>query len=67
METLVLAWIVTYLLHSTILVLGAWLLERRWADRPERMSGVWKTALVGGLLTASLQIGLGVTPAAGQW
>lgn len=67
METLMLAWVVTYLVHSTILVLGAWLLERRWADRPERMSGVWKTALVGGLLTASLQTGLGVSPVAGQW
>ncbi|MEX1368536.1 MAG: M56 family metallopeptidase [Nannocystaceae bacterium] len=67
METLVLAWVITYLLHSTILVLSAWLLERRWADRPERMSGVWKTALLGGLVTASLQVGLGITPATGQW
>ncbi|MEM7311432.1 MAG: M56 family metallopeptidase [Planctomycetota bacterium] len=67
METLAIAWVVTYVLHSTILVLGAWLLEQRWRDRPERMSAVWKTALVGGVLTASLQTGLGITPAAGQW
>ncbi len=63
----VLAWMVTYLVHSTILVLGAWLLERKWRDRPERMSAVWKTALVGGVVTASLQMVLGISPAAGQW
>ncbi|MCX4244292.1 M56 family metallopeptidase [Paraliomyxa miuraensis] len=66
MQASMIAWIVTYLLHSTILVLGAWLLERRWADRPERMSAVWKTALVGGVLTATVQTGLGIAPAAGR-
>lgn len=67
MQASMIAWVVTYVLHSTILVLGAWLLERRWGDRPERMSAVWKTALVGGLLTATVQTGLGVVPAAGRW
>ncbi|MCH9688506.1 MAG: hypothetical protein K0V04_44155 [Deltaproteobacteria bacterium] len=62
-----LAWVVTYLLHSTILVLAAWLLERRWRDRPERMSAVWKTALVGGVFTASLQLALAINPVGGQW
>ena len=67
MQASMLAWVVTYLVHSTILVLGAWLLERRWSDRPERMSAVWKTALVGGFVTATVQIGLGVAPVAGRW
>ncbi len=67
MTTFVLAWIVTYLLHSTLLVLGAWLLDKHWHDRPERMSAVWKTALVGGLLTATVQTGMGVAPVTGQW
>lgn len=67
MQASMVAWVVTYLLHSTILVLGAWLLERRWSDRPERMSAVWKTALVGGLLTATVQTGLGIAPMAGRW
>jgi beta-lactamase regulating signal transducer with metallopeptidase domain len=67
MHAVMIAWVVTYLLHSTIVVLGAWLLERRWGDRPERMSAVWKTALVGGLLTATVQTGLGVAPVAGRW
>ena len=67
MQASMLAWVVTYLVHSTLLVLGAWLLERRWSDRPERMSAVWKTALVGGFFTATLQTGLGVAPVAGRW
>ncbi|MEM9453067.1 MAG: M56 family metallopeptidase [Myxococcota bacterium] len=67
MNAFVIAWVVTYLLHSTILVLGAWLLDVRWRDRPERMSAVWKTALVGGVLTATVQTGLGVAPLVGSW
>lgn len=63
----VLAWVATYLLHSTILILGAWLLERRWRDRPERMSAVWKVALFGGVATASLQMLLSISPIAGVW
>lgn len=63
----VLAWVATYLVHSTILILGAWLLERRWRDRPERMSAVWKVALVGGVATASLQMVLSISPLAGVW
>ncbi|MEM6292537.1 MAG: M56 family metallopeptidase [Myxococcota bacterium] len=62
-----LAWVATYLVHSTILILGAWLLERRWHDRPERMSAVWKVALVGGVATASLQMMLSITPLAGVY
>lgn len=67
MQASMLAWVVTYLLHSTLLVLGAWLVERRWGDRPERMSAVWKTALVGGFVTATVQTGLGIAPMAGRW
>lgn len=62
-----LAWVATYLVHSTILILGAWLLERRWRDRPERMSAVWKVALVGGVATASLQMLLSISPVGGVY
>lgn len=62
-----LAWVATYLVHSTILILAAWLLERRWRDRPERMSAVWKVALVGGVVTASLQMLLSISPVGGVW
>ena len=33
---------------------------------PGLLDGLWKLALVGGLLTASLQLGAGITPLAGQ-
>ena len=62
-----LAWLATYLVHSTILILAAWLLERRWRERPERMSAVWKVALVGGVVTASLQMLLSISPVGGVW
>jgi|CXWL01.1.fsa_nt_gi Zn-dependent protease with chaperone function len=67
MTTTLLAWLLTYLLHSTVLLLAAWGLasllgERRlaWADL------AWKTALCGGLLTATLQVASGATPLLGR-
>lgn len=68
----ILAWLGTYLLHSTLLLGAAWgasrLLRRRSAAVPGRLAleeGLWKAALVGGLLTASLQTGLAALPAGG--
>lgn len=60
------AWAATYALHSTILLLAAYLLERRLSDRPEIMSPVWKFAVLAGLVTASVQVGVGVEPLAGR-
>jgi beta-lactamase regulating signal transducer with metallopeptidase domain len=62
------AWVITYLLHSTLLLGGAWLASRRlsrWSVRAEE--AVWRFALVGGLVTASLQIAAGWEPLAGRW
>ncbi|MCA9698353.1 MAG: hypothetical protein KC431_12565, partial [Myxococcales bacterium] len=68
--TTALSWMLTYAIHSTILILGVWLLcrgippvARRIGPRFENRA--WKLALVGGLLTASVQVGLGVRPAFG--
>lgn len=61
------AWAVTYAVHSTILLCGAWLLERRYADKPELMSPIWKAAVLGGALSATLQMTLAVDPAFGRW
>ncbi len=63
----VLAWLATYLVHSTLLLGGAWGVARwlRRRDRPGRLAleeRIWKTALLGGLLTAGVQIGLGALP-----
>jgi beta-lactamase regulating signal transducer with metallopeptidase domain len=62
------AWLLTYLLHSTLLLGLAWLVARplgRWSAAAEE--AVWKLALVGALFTASLQLAAGFEPAAGRW
>jgi bla regulator protein blaR1 len=62
------AWMLTYLLHSTLLLGLAWLASKplsRWSVAAEE--AVWKLALVGAIVTASLQFAIGWEPAAGQW
>ena len=57
-------WLATYLMHSTLWLASAWLLVRVLRS-PALAEWVWRTALVGGLVTASLhgRIG-GLEPAA---
>ncbi len=52
-------WLLTYLLHSTLLLGGAWLATRRLVHSAGARDLTWKAALVGGLISASLQSGLG--------
>ena len=49
-----LAWGLTYLVHSTLLIGAVWLIARRLADRPLALDRLWKLALVGGVVTASI-------------
>ncbi|HUO87496.1 MAG TPA: M56 family metallopeptidase [Thermoanaerobaculia bacterium] len=62
------AWMLTYLVHSTVLLglasAAGWFLGDR---RPALAEVIWKCALVGGLATATLQTGLGWTPLTGSW
>ncbi|HKV08940.1 MAG TPA: M56 family metallopeptidase, partial [Thermoanaerobaculia bacterium] len=61
------AWAITYLLHSTLLLSLAWLASRRLARRSVRAEEVvWRVALLGGLLTASVQLAAGFEPLAGR-
>lgn len=63
-----LAWLLTYLLHGTLLLGLAWLVSKplsRWSPAAEET--VWKLALVGALFTASLQLAAGWEPVAGRW
>jgi Zn-dependent protease with chaperone function len=53
------SWLLTYLVHSTILICAAILVQRRLRHRPDLMSGIWRAALVGGVLTATVQLSLG--------
>lgn len=67
---LALSWMLTYLIHSTILVLSVWLICRAITPLAKRIgpSGEnlgWKLALVGAFVSASVQIGAGVNPALG--
>lgn len=53
----VVAWLFTYLIHSTVLIGGAWSAVRLGlVGGPEGREALWKTALVAGLLTATLQM-----------
>jgi HEAT repeat protein/beta-lactamase regulating signal transducer with metallopeptidase domain len=59
------SWALTYLLHSTLLLGAAWALTRRYFREPAVRDLLWKSALVGGLVTASLQLGWGFEPLGG--
>src|SRR5687768_17595510 len=62
-----LAWLFTYALHSTLLLATAWLATRRLSDaRAGLRERVWKFAILGAFLTASVQVGLGFEPLGGR-
>jgi HEAT repeat protein/beta-lactamase regulating signal transducer with metallopeptidase domain len=58
-----LAWLLTYLIHSTALLALAWGLTRARSWSPSSADLLWKTALVGGMLTATTQLRLELRPA----
>lgn len=60
-----LAWLATYLVHSTLLLGLAALVTRRGL-RVRTTEWIWKLALVGGLATATLQTSLGLDPLGGR-
>lgn len=56
-------WLLTYLAHSTILLGAAWLATRILGNRRLALQEtLLRTALIGGLLTTTLQVGFGVEP-----
>lgn len=64
------AFLATYAIHSTVLIGAALLLMARRS--PLRLAAstrdvLWKTAIVGGLFTATAQYALGFTPLGGKW
>jgi beta-lactamase regulating signal transducer with metallopeptidase domain len=59
-----LAWLLTYLVHSTLLVGAVWLISRRLVDRPLALDRLWKLALLGGLVTATVQTAASLSPVA---
>jgi HEAT repeat protein/beta-lactamase regulating signal transducer with metallopeptidase domain len=61
----VLAWLLTYLIHSTVLLGVAWLVTRRSGLEPWASELIWKVALLAPLVTGTIQSRLELsTPAA---
>src|SRR5258708_34852378 len=59
------AWLLTYLIHSTVLLGLAWLVARRHRLEPAASDLLWKVALLAGLVTGTIQSRLQLrTPAA---
>jgi len=57
MAELILRWLATYAVHSTVLILGVFLLERaRLLVERDVREWAWRVALFGGLATAALQV-----------
>jgi HEAT repeat protein/beta-lactamase regulating signal transducer with metallopeptidase domain len=64
--TLGAAWLLTYAVHSTALIGTVWLADQGGLLRSLRLRDLaWRTALVGGLFTATLQLAAGLTPFGG--
>jgi len=60
------AWVLTYILHSTVLLSGVFLaISRQWIRPDFLQETLWKFAILGGLFSASIQVGLGVEPFGG--
>ena len=59
----VLAWLMSYAIHSTILLAGAWAFTRFRSVQPVTADIIWKSALLGGIFTATLQTQFDVRPA----
>lgn len=62
-----LSWLATYAVHSTAFLGSAWALCRLCPPRVNRnKERLWKLALVGGVLSATLQVALGTNPLLGR-
>lgn len=57
------AWLLTYAIHSTVLLGLAWLVLRVRRAEPAVADLLWKVALVGGVVTATAQAALDLRPA----
>jgi HEAT repeat protein/beta-lactamase regulating signal transducer with metallopeptidase domain len=63
----VLSWLLTYAVHSTMLLVAAAIAAWRLADRHAWLDRIWKTAVIAPLLTATLPIDAVTSPLSGRW
>jgi beta-lactamase regulating signal transducer with metallopeptidase domain len=62
------SWLLTYAIHSTLLLGAAWAVARIARPSLAVREVLWKTALVGALVTASWQVAIpGASPAGSRW
>lgn len=66
LELDLLAWVLTYLVHSSALLGAVWLATRALAERRRTRELLLCAAALGGLLTASAQVALGFEPLGGR-
>ncbi|MFT5052586.1 MAG: beta-lactamase regulating signal transducer with metallopeptidase domain [Chlamydiales bacterium] len=67
-EGTLLSWLITYAVHSTLLLSAAWLVFSRTSLGSLRAREVvWKSVLLGGIVTATLQSTVAPTPLGGRW
>ncbi|HPF14208.1 MAG: M56 family metallopeptidase [Planctomycetes bacterium] len=67
LHEIALGWLLTYLLHSTALIAAVWLLVRCLPKESNRAQEcLWRCALLGSILTASLQTAWRFEPWAGR-
>jgi HEAT repeat protein/beta-lactamase regulating signal transducer with metallopeptidase domain len=52
----VMSWLLTYSIHSTILLTAAAVIAWRFSDQHAWLDAIWKAALIGPLVTASLNV-----------
>src|SRR5688572_17950636 len=62
-----LSWLLTYAVHSTILLAVAALVAWRFAEHHAWLDQIWKAALIAPLLTASVQFDAIAVPIGGRW
>src|SRR5688572_31061798 len=65
--TVVISWLLTYAIHSTILLAVAAVVAWRFADQHAWLDLIWKVALIGPLVTASLHLDPIALPVGGRW
>ena len=63
---IVVAWLLTVALHGVLLLIAAAVIDRAFALRNAWRELLWRSALFGGVLTATLQIASGQLPLAGR-
>ncbi|HET7778713.1 MAG TPA: hypothetical protein VFL07_09185, partial [Rudaea sp.] len=61
-------WLLTVALHGSVFLAAAWLIDRSWNAPPNAWRELmWRVALFGALITASLQPITGLSPVAARW